>query len=239
MSEDEQEEDFFAMLTADEKVITGTGSGSGAEISSGHTDQPPSAEPFPIHQSRHSAAGAEYHDMASDSELDEHIRWHHPSQGPDSNIKSGDDFEETLRWFYSKYNFGNLDKVAFLASKFTDRRWELWEQLSMKYRLSPTEARELWIRFHVQHSGLNECAKRLFGLSEIIIIPDESMVARKGAWRTILGVHSGNSEQRSLYQKYVAELAPTDVISGLCPESSDIVRDVHRTHQELGFFREV
>lgn len=227
MADDNDEEDFFSMLTKDDAeapplIKAPERLSATAELDGDFKGQNPLVAPDPM-----------YHHMASDSEHE--LEESSPVAAP----RSVTEFEEILAEFYAKHNFGNLDKVPYLAEKFTDRRWELWEQLSIKYKLSPSESRTLWIRFHIQSDGVSECARKLFKLDGTVTIPDDSMLLRKAAWRRILCVNADDDTQRVLYHKYADEIAPRERIEKLSPETSDIVRDVLRTHQELAFFHEV
>ena len=214
-NENEEEEDFFDMLSKEEESA------------------PPLLvqAPAPVIMT---AGGAQsepaHHVLSYDSDQESPDNRSPPPTGPD--------FQVILGEFYSKYNFSNLDKVPYLADKFNFRRWELWEQLSIKYRLSPTESRMAWIKFNVRHDGVSECARRLFVYDEAVSISDESSTIRKAAWRSMLGIDP-NENQRDTYNKYVPELAPREYVKRLTSESSDIVRDIQRTHQELGFFQDV
>ena len=217
---DEEEEDFFTMLSKEEQVVPQLISMTNASATQEQRQNVPTS-PEPVH-----------HLLASES--DHEI----PAVSTDAHIRHADEmFEEVLTEFYSKYNFGNLEKVAYLAEKFNFRRWELWEQLSIKYRLSPNESRKLWIRFNVSHDGINECARKLFQSDEVVSIPDDAVSLRKISWRRLLRIVPDDT-QRDLYRKYASELAPGEVISKLSPENNDIARDVHRTHQELALFQE-
>lgn len=142
-------------------------------------------------------------------------------------------FAQYLAEFYSKHNFGNLDKVDYLAEKFELRRWELWEQLSIKYKLSPKESRVTWVKFIADRYGPGECARKLFDRSELVTILDDIPSMRKTAWVDMLGLNALDS-QRGVYQKYTEEITFPDADS----ESAnvEIMRDVQRTHQELAFF---
>lgn len=142
-------------------------------------------------------------------------------------------FANTLAAFYSKYNFGNLDKVEYLAEKFESRRWELWEQLCIKYKLSPNESRETWIKFNLLRDGQAACARRLFEREEAVTILEDSPSMRMTAWIKILAVIPSDT-QVDAYQKYVAEIASQHGSFEL--GISEIKRDIERTHQELSFF---
>jgi len=219
--EDDEEEDFFAMLAKDKGEAPQLISKPAPIVVQEPIEIPPVVSPEP-----------ENHFMASDSD-------HELPDSQDARTCHTDtQFQEALTEFYSKYNIGNLEKVEYLAEKFYFRRWELWEQLSIKYRLSPSESRKLWIKFNVVHEGINECARKLFHSDEVVSIPDDALSLRKVSWRRLLSVYPDDS-QREMYSKYASELAPRDKISALTPENNDIARDVHRTHQELALFQEV
>lgn len=211
---DEDEEDFFQMLENAEDA--------------GEAKQP--VIQTKIVQERISATPP-HHFLHYDSDQEAEPRMSHTPTSHEPDLVG------VLSEFYSKYNFNNLDRVPYLADKFNFRRWELWEQLSIKYRLSPTESRLLWIDFCVHRDGIPECARQLFQDHEAISIPDDSGPLRKAAWRAMLGIHP-QSDQRELFEKYISELAPRGEIAKLTPQTSDIARDVERTHQELAFFQD-
>ena len=239
----DDEEDFFAMLGEEEPVTApalkslATGSGAivkepivaprlASAVEPGVTIEYESdlvestchsSQPMPVH-----------HILSSESDNDLPLSAE-PAEPTDKR------FEETLRAFYHQYNFGNLDKVPYLAEKFHSRRWELWEQLSIKYRLSPRESRSLWIDFNIYRDGVSECARKLFSVEEIVSVQDDSIEQRRLAWKKMLNVDSSDS-QKALYHKYRTELRSTEAGDDC---KNDITRDVHRTHQELGFFQEV
>ena len=221
---EDEEEDFFAMLEKEEDapppqlIQTNDSVAMSANVVPVLTERNPSLEP-----AHHSLASDSDHELAAPSMA-------HP-------VESDIVFEENLSEFYSKYNFGNLEKVKYLADKFCFRRWELWEQLCIKYKLSPEESRLLFIKFNISHEGINECSRKLFHNDEIISIPDDAMSLRKAAWRKLLGLSTDESQQE-LYMKYASELAPPELLAGISSENSDIARDVYRTHQELSLFRE-
>ena len=140
-------------------------------------------------------------------------------------------FESALERFYAVHNISNLSKIAYLAEKFNDRRWELWEQLSMKYRLCPRESVQLWADFN--YPGLSEVAalNRLFGVEVLGEWFDETRPNRMKLWTAALQMNESSSDEE-LYSKYLCELVPS-------AEDEVILLDVRRTHQEMGFFQEV
>ena len=146
---------------------------------------------------------------------------------------SVEEFKSALSDFYARYNFANLDKVPYLAEKFFFRRWELWKQLSMKYHLSPRESSDLWIRFNVRFDGVPECARRLFGSHETVVINSDS-AKRREVWTAHLCAPSDT--QREQYHRHSAEIGD---LSGATSSTQPIHLDVVRTHQELSFFQEV
>ena len=113
---EDEEEDFFAMLEKEEDapppplIQTNDSVAMSANVVPVLTERNPSLEP-----AHHSLASDSDHELAAPSMA-------HP-------VESDIVFEENLSEFYSKYNFGNLEKVKYLADKFCFRRWELWEQL--------------------------------------------------------------------------------------------------------------
>jgi hypothetical protein len=177
-----------------------------------------------------------------DLSSDEHIPVSEiPTGLPEKNeAHSGVSFEEfkaSLYDFYAKYNFGNLDKVPYLAEKFFFRRWELWKQLSMKYHLSPRESSELWIRFNVRFDGVPECSRRLFGSHETVVINSDS-AKRREAWSNLLCVSPDT--QQDQYHKHCVEITQRSSTSPTSsPSTQSIHLDVVRTHQELSYFQEV
>ena len=188
-----------------------------------HPSPPPDSEAL-IHDN-----SAIHHSLVSESENelgDERLHEHVPG-----TISS---FEDVLTNFYSQYNIANMDKVSYLADKFDNRRWELWEQLSIKYKLSPRESRLLWIQFNLEHEGAAECSRKLFGLTRCYYIHDDQADSRASLWRQLL-IPDLSDDKTEAYIKYTEELQGD-------PHSAyenDIVRDVHRTHQELSFFQQV
>lgn len=155
-----------------------------------------------------------------------------------TNMPSFEEFKETLTEFYAKYNFGNLDKVPYITEKFFFRRWDLWKQLSIKYRLSPRQSSDLWIRFNIKFDGVSECARRLFDSDETVQVASDSLENRRNIWSTLLGpVLEDNREQ---YSKHLSEIQTKLASKSDSQDSSQIIHlDVVRTHQELGFFQEV
>jgi|LauGreDrversion4_2_1035121.scaffolds.fasta_scaffold12766_4 hypothetical protein len=177
------------------------------------------------------------HPETVDLSSDEHISTTSVATGQPvpNGAREGSTFEEfksALSDFYARFNFANLDKVPYLAEKFFFRRWELWKQLSMKYHLSPRESSDLWIRFNVRFDGVPECARRLFGSDETVVINSDSS-KRREVWTAYLSVPSDS--QREQYHKHSVEIRDPSETSSNQP----IYLDVVRTHQELSFFQEV
>jgi hypothetical protein len=158
-----------------------------------------------------------------------------PVQQSHTELPSFEDFKDALSDFYATYNFGNLEKVPYLAERFFFRRWDLWKQLSVKYRLSPRESVNLWIRFNVKFDGIPECTRRLFDSPETVQISTDSLDDRRKIWIKFLS--SSSDSQREQYEKHVSEIlqsGPND------DQASNCIRiDVVRTHQELSFFQDV
>jgi hypothetical protein len=243
----DDEEDFFAMLGEDPilapslKTLTGFESTVSDNITSPQLTIP-SPERRVVLQSESDSVYAKHRPDACNTS--QAVPIHHIlSSESDNEIPLSTEpselpnrrFEDTLRTFYLQYNFGNLDKVPYLAEKFDSRRWELWEQLSIKYRLSPRESRSLWIDFNIHHDGIYECARKLFSTEELILVQGDSIEQRRIAWKKMLNIESDDSK-KSLYNKYRTEIHSTEVgDDGI----NDITRDVHRTHQELGLFQDV
>ena len=231
---DDEEEDFFQMLNDGHQQSSPPQLISlpqdkvqlGASVRDATLSQVSCASEVPPVQEE-----ARHHSLNSGDESDTD---HHSDYSP---VNKENEFMSILASFYSTHNFANLDKVPYLAEKFNFRRWELWEQLSIKYKLSPRESRETWIQFNVSHEGVPECARRLFSFDEAFKIADESVSLRKAAWRSMLA--NSTHEQRDLYSKYAQEFASRESIVGLTSENNVIVRDVLRTHQELGYFQDV
>ena len=224
----EEDEDFFAILEKEDEIPPQLVSHKTVEAADEASTQSASV----TQQERPKSPEPAHHSLASESD--------HELLEPIPALPTEPDmlFEEHLTEFYSKHNFGNLDKVRYLADKFNFRRWELWEQLCIKYKLSPNEARLLFIKFNMSNEGMNECARKLFHGDEVISIPEDAMTQRKSAWRKLLGVVSDDS-QRDLYLKYASELAPAEILAAINSDNNEIARDVYRTHQELALFREV
>jgi hypothetical protein len=218
---DDEEEDFFSMLEKeDHRDPPSRNVESKSSVGLEHS-YPINVSPELVH-----------HSLASDSDSNvstPHLR---------GSTVSDTVFRETLLEFYTKYNLSNIEKVEYLADKFFSRRWELWEQLNIKYRLSPGEARLLWIKFNIPHDGIGECARKLFRCEEVISIPDDVLSSRRAAWRKLMGI-SGDESLQHTYLNYVMELAPCQNLAAFSTDHSDIVRDVQRTHQDLAFFQEV
>ena len=59
--------------------------------------------------------------------------------------------------FYEVYNPENINKVAMVASKFSERRHELWEQLSIKYTLSVSASCKLFIELFIDDQASATC----------------------------------------------------------------------------------
>jgi hypothetical protein len=158
-----------------------------------------------------------------------------PAQQSHSELPSFEDFKDALQEFYATYNFGNLEKVPYLAERFIFRRWDLWRQLSIKYRLSPRESANLWIRFNVKFDGIPECARRLFDSPETVQISSDSLEERRKIWIKLLAISSDS--QREQYDKHVLEVSKSGQVDD---QANNCIRiDVVRTHQELSFFQEV
>jgi hypothetical protein len=145
-------------------------------------------------------------------------------------------FQTVLTEFYSRFNFNNLQRVAYIAEKFQFRRWQLWEQLTIKYHLSPNDSRLLWINFNINHDGMPECSRRLFGDHEMIRV-DDGPNTRRTHWKHMLGVDASD-EQKNLYAKYVLETLDLSAREANTEKIDEILRDVDRTHQELAFFQD-
>jgi len=206
---DDDEEDFLALVDSEEKSVK---------------DVPQIAvQPDTV-------------DLSSDEHLSlSEIQTGHVEQNGTHEATSLDDFKSALYDFYARYNFGNLDKIPYLAEKFYFRRWELWKQLSMKYHLSPRESAELWTRFNVRFDGVPECARRLFGSHETVVINSDSK-RRRELWVALLSVTADN--HREQYNKHSAEIQERKgTIDLSAPQPIHL--DVIRTHQELSFFQEV
>jgi hypothetical protein len=206
---DDDEEDFLALVDSEEKSVK---------------DLPQIAvQPDTV-------------DLSSDEHLSlSEIQTGHETQNGTHEGTSLDNFKSALYDFYARYNFGNLDKIPYLAEKFYFRRWELWKQLSMKYNLSPRESAELWTRFNVRFDGVPECARRLFGSHETVVINSDSR-RRRELWVTLLSVTADN--HREQYKKHSAEIEERKGTIDLSA-TQPIHLDVIRTHQELSFFQEV
>jgi len=208
----EEEEDFFALLggsSAKEEVVV---------------------QPAALVSPTQPAPQVVEHELSPRSVTDKG-----PVQQSHSELHSFEDFKEALLDFYATYNFGNLDKVPYLTEKFFFRRWDLWKQLSIKYRLSPRESSNLWTRFNIKFDGIPECTRRLFDSAETITLSTDSLDDRRKIWASILS--SSSDTNREQYAKHVAEVLDAWVKDD---QSSNCIRiDVIRTHQELSFFQEV
>ena len=174
------------------------------------------------------------------SDEDAHLSEVPTGQPPQTEIhdeSSLGDFKNALYEFYARYNFGNLDKVPYLAEKFFFRRWELWKQLSIKYHLSPRESAELWVRFNLRFDGVPECARRLFGSHETVVVTSDS-ARRKAIWVSILlGTSDNHKEQYRKHSDEIQHRMSEGKINTISSQSIQL--DVIRTHQELGFFQDV
>lgn len=146
------------------------------------------------------------------------------------------DFKCALDDFYSVYNVGNMSKVSYLALKFTARRWELWEQLSIKYRISPRESSRFWIRFNTSGLCSFDSIQRLFGSDSEPSGPMGEDMNRSSFWVGILGLSGLSDTDNISYSKYVSELEFTASVSKI---TDSIWLDVVRTHQELALFQQV
>ncbi len=199
LSADDDEEDFLELLgnTPDKLNM-----GAVAPIHPQGMDLPvPSTKSFePVH-----------HIVHSDDERD--------------NTES-DGFASILSDFYSRHNFANLDKVPYLVDKFCERKWDMWEQLCIKYKLSARDATKLWMDFGL----MSEFRSRFFQLSGNN--PSNDARVRKDIWLFLLGCseadHAGDYE---LFKNM--QLKESD--NSRC----HIAKDVCRTHQDFEFFQKV
>ena len=152
--------------------------------------------------------------------------------------------------FYEVYNPDNLDKSIAIAEKFNERRWELWEQMSIKYKLSIAASTKLFVELFVD--ALPQVTGQLFSCPPLFS-RDETLAVRTAQWRGLLGLTDAElAAKRSLYQDYLNEIiskssaeSNTDETSLSRPSSRNskfsaetIGIDVARTHQECSFFHE-
>jgi hypothetical protein len=231
---EDEEEDFFAMLD-EESSVPKLLSHPPVVNDATHPSVPHAPETHPsMKWPLESAAliqdnSAIHHSLVSesDNELGD-------APVPDHVPATISSFEDVLANFYSQYNIANMDKVSYLAEKFDTRRWELWEQLSIKYKLSPRESRLLWIQFNLKHEGAAECSRKLFSLTRCYYVDDDQPGSRSSIWRQLL-IPDLSDDKTGAYIKYTEELQ--GIANGA--HEDDIVRDVHRTHQELSFFQQV
>lgn len=192
----DDEEDFLELL--------GT---SSVKVASPPTNMPPPAESA---------------NQASVFEPVHHVL--HSEDEEESTLEN--DFASALAEFYSKHNFANLDKVPYLVEKFSDRRWDMWEQLCIKYRLSASQSVKIWTEFGL----MSECKSRVFLLSKEDAPPDHEF--RADTWLFLLACSKGeHSGDYCLFKN----MQPREVDGVRC----HIARDVCRTHQDFEFFQKV
>ena len=135
---------------------------------------------------------------------------------------------QALTRFYEVYNPENLNKVCNVSAKFSERRAELWEQLSIKYSLSVCASCKLFIELFVDDTASAYCY--LFNCPPLFI-RDDSLAIRGSNWRGLLGLSDTElCQKRELYDTFLKDVAVVD---------EAIMRDVSRTHQENAFFHDI
>jgi hypothetical protein len=210
----DDEEDFLALVGQD---LQGAPTGTHVDVIINNTPPPEKDEPYlsarepasPVDVKTSPPVEPVHHVLHSDSEPD---------------TPRNPEFGSVLSEFYSKHNFANLDKVPYLADKFVARKWDLWEQLCIKYRLSPKESTKLWSDFQL----CSESNSRLFQLSDSIA----PSMDRSTLWLELLG------------QVTAAQVREYDELREMCAYSDKeergyVSRDVTRTHQDFEFFQQV
>lgn len=146
-------------------------------------------------------------------------------------------FVDALEEFYAKHNILNLSKASYIASKFTLRRWDLWEQLCFKYRLGPKEGSDLWVKFHCANDSGRELLRRLFEVHADIDFKSDTPESRRVLWASLLKLDINSDAPNTQFLKHSAELEVH--VQSNSPVDNAILQDISRTHQELAFFREV